>query len=276
MARIIRPSPDGSGGSARKTEESLLVTPREAKEHLRVPGTYLFAGMSNSGKTVGCKKVLSMMPKRFDRIYVFSQTAHITKSWSDVTQHVFPEPNYALIAAVQKKQEEWVREGKTYQIAFIFDDCAGVLNTQERSHPMNRLVTMSRHYNISLFFLVQEMTALSPVIRKNSHFIVITKVHGSDYDMMYEMQTVFDTKRDCLVMLRKFMREYNLIFFNKVDCYSARPIMVLPGKYKLKRKMSKKEDPFTKDQIDQAELTDPGTFDQVEGHASEQPLVRGE
>lgn len=251
-----------------RSEKSLLVTPQEAKEQLRVPGTYLFAGMSNSGKTVGCKKVLTMMPKRFDRIYVFSQTARITKSWEDVTEHVFDEPDYALIAAVQKKQQQWIDEGKSYQIAFIFDDCAGVLNTQERSHPMNRLVTMSRHYNISLFFLVQEMAALSPVIRKNAHFIIITKVHGSDYDMMYEMQTVFDTKRDCLVMLRQFMREYNLIFFNKVDCYSARPIMVLPGKYKLRRKKEPAE--FSPMEDITSTITNQSSDGQDQEHESEQ------
>lgn len=267
MARVVR-----EPKLALTDTDRMIVTPAEAKEQLRVPGTYLFAGMSNSGKTVGCKKILSLMPKRFDRIYVFSQTARLTKSWEDVTEHVFDEPDYALVSAVQRKQEEWVGEGKTYNIAFIFDDCAGVLNTQERSHPMNRLVTMSRHYNISLFFLVQEMTAISPVIRKNAHFIVITKVHGSDYEMMYEMQTVYDTKRECINMLKRYMREYNLILFNKVDCYSARPIMILPGKYKLvKRSLTNKT--LQKNAIidvDPNEITDPSTSDQDPEHESEQ------
>lgn len=261
MARVVR-----EPKLALTDTDRMIVTPAEAKEQLRVPGTYLFAGMSNSGKTVGCKKILSLMPKRFDRIYVFSQTARLTKSWEDVTEHVFDEPDYALVSAVQRKQEEWVGEGKTYNIAFIFDDCAGVLNTQERSHPMNRLVTMSRHYNISLFFLVQEMTAISPVIRKNAHFIVITKVHGSDYEMMYEMQTVYDTKRECINMLKRYMREYNLILFNKVDCYSARPIMILPGKYKLRRKLQKN----AIIDVDPNEVTDPSTSDQDQERESEQ------
>lgn len=226
-------------------KNDFVTSPKDISQQLRVPGTYMIAGMSNSGKTVGCKKLLAMMPKRtgvvdgitqpkpaFDKVIVFSQTAHMTKSWSEVTEDVFPEPNFGLIAAIQKRQEEWVSEGKIYQIAFIFDDCAGVLNTQERSHPMNRLVTMSRHFNISLFFLVQEMTAISPVIRKNCHFVIVTKIHGSDYDQLFSVQTHYDVKADCVRMLKDSMRDYNLIIFD-MKCYTERPIMILSGKCKL-------------------------------------------
>ena len=218
------------------------VTPKEMKEHLRVPGTYLVCGMSNSGKTVGTRKLLELMPRRFDRIIVFSQTARMTGDWSGVTPYVYDEPNYGLIAKVQALQEEIkarsTAEGKdsaaAIQIAFVFDDCAGVLETQERGHPMNRLVTMSRHFNISLFFLVQAMTQISPVIRKNAHYVVLTKVHGTDYDLVYSLQTHYDTKKHFIEALRANMKNYNLIVLN-MDCYTPKPIMVLPGRYKLRR-----------------------------------------
>lgn len=218
------------------------VTPKEMTEHLRVPGTYLVCGMSNSGKTVGTQKLLQLMPRRFDRIIVFSQTARMTGDWTSVTPYVYDEPNYELIAKVQALQEEIkgrnTAEGKdpttAIQIAFVFDDCAGVLETQERGHPMNRLVTMSRHFNISLFFLVQAMTQISPVIRKNAHYVVLTKVHGTDYDLVYALQTHYDNKKDFITALRINMKDYNLIVLN-MDCYTPKPIMVLAGRYKLRR-----------------------------------------
>ena len=228
------------------------VTPTEMTAHLRVPGTYLVCGMSNSGKTVGTQKLLQMMPRRFDRIIVFSQTAYMTGDWKDVTPYVYSEPNYELIARVQTLQEEikgrLTAEGKdpasALQIAFVFDDCAGVLETQERGHPMNKLVTMSRHFNISLFILVQAMTQISPVIRKNSHYVVVTKIHGTDYDLLYALQTHYDNKKDFTTGLRANMKDYNLIAFN-MDCYTPKPIMVLSGRYKLRQKRGTDTDPRT-------------------------------
>lgn len=219
------------------------VTPKEMTQHLQVPGTYLIAGMSNSGKTVGTQKLLQLLPRRFDRIIVFSQTARMTGDWSAVTPYVYDEPDYAFIARLQALQEEIKarvtaagKDPKTaLQVALVFDDCAGVLETQERGHPMNKLVTMSRHFNMSLFFLVQAMTQVSPVIRKNSHVVLVTKIHGTDYDQLYALQTHYDNKKDFITALRENMKSYNLIAFN-MDCYTARPIMVLPGRYKLRRK----------------------------------------
>lgn len=219
------------------------VTPAQMSEHLRVPGTYLVCGMSNSGKTVGTQKLLQLLPRRFDRIIVFSQTARMTGDWAGVTPYVFDEPDYAFIARVQALQEEiksrQTAEGKdaskSLQVAFVFDDCAGVLETQERGHPMNRLVTMSRHYGISLFFLVQAMTQISPVVRKNAHFVLVTKIHGTDYDLLYALQTHYDNKKDFISALRENMKDYNLIAFD-MSCYAAKPIMVLAGRYKLKRR----------------------------------------
>lgn len=214
------------------------ASPAELKSELKVPATFLIAGMSASGKTTAAKKLIHLLPRRYDKIIVFSQTAHMTGSWDDVAdpRNIFPEPNYPLIEAIKRKQAEWIQEGRDYQICLIFDDCVGVLNTQEASHPMNHLVTMSRHFNLSLFFLVQSMPNISPTIRKNAHFVCVTKVHGSDYDMLFSIQTHYDTKKECLAMLKAYMKEYNLIVFNISNCYSERPIMVLSGKNKLVKK----------------------------------------
>lgn len=213
------------------------VTPEQMKRHLKVPGTYLIAGMSNSGKTVGTKKLLQLMPERFDRIVVFSQTARMTHDWDPVTPYIYDEPDYALVAKIQTFLEDRKANSRPgqrlLQVAFVFDDCAGVLETQERTHPMNRLVTMSRHYGISLFFLVQAMTQISPVIRKNAHYVVVTKVHGTDYDLLYSLQTHYDNKKDFITALRASMKDYNLIAFN-MDCYTEKPVMVLSGRYKLR------------------------------------------
>lgn len=227
------------------------VNPKQLRESLRVPATYVFAGMSNSGKTMGCKKILTMLPrtrkdetgqprsvaKPFDKIIVFSQTARITGDWQDVTDTILPEPDYELLASIMAKQEAWKAEGKDYQIALIFDDCSGLMGAKETNHPINNFVTMSRHFNISLFFLIQSMTNVNPAIRKNAHFVIVTKIHGSDYKMMFDIQTHFDSQQDCVNLLRAHMKDYNLIIFSIIDCYDSTP-KVLSGKYQLAKRIT--------------------------------------
>lgn len=169
--------------------------------HFQFNSILAIAGQTGAGKTQILREILRVNRNHFDRIIVVSSTADIlnNKDYDFVTKAnmVHPE-NIDKITKIVKFQCNLVKNGHKYRLCLVFDDFIGHLKTHQ-CDVLDKLATSGRHYSITTFYLCQHLTKLSPTIRENVKYWVVSKVQRSgitdvlsQYQGTYNKYQLFD------------------------------------------------------------------------------------
>lgn len=138
----------------------------------------LFLGATNSGKTTLLKKLIfCQFEHKMDFILVLSSTNHLSgdfEMFEETERFKVETTNFEKhIKDVCEQQESSIlRKGqkKTPQVMIICDDTLGE-SMMNYKGALDKLATKSRHLNISLVVLIQEMRMCPPVYRHNCRYI---------------------------------------------------------------------------------------------------------
>lgn len=156
--------------------------------HLDLPCNVLMAGSTMSGKSFLLKKILKeQVLKSADYIIIMSPTCLISGDWSEPMWDDQLDPKKGLVVQkfdtgfktiIQEMMESQLRllQSKKLNeiphIVMILDDCLGdsILN---QNGLMAKFSTFSRHYHMTTFILVQQITACPRTYRINAKYCIM-------------------------------------------------------------------------------------------------------
>lgn len=158
---------------------------------IHLPTNVIISGSTRSGKTYRTKELLQQqLGSQADYIVVFCPTADVSGDWGE-TGNRDPEKGKVYIVfediddflpalkEIVKQQHDLVRTHGAKmkkkvlpQILVIMDDCLG-LSLLKLGGFVDKLSTRSRHINLSLFILVQKITAVPRTMRLNSEYLIL-------------------------------------------------------------------------------------------------------
>lgn len=158
---------------------------------ITLPTNVIVSGSTRSGKTYRVREMLeSNLMRQADYVIVFAPTAEYSGDWGE-TKNDDPKEGKvymvfstvedfkpALQEIVDQQQKLVRRHGADMkskilpQVLVILDDCLGLSILRLRG-PIDKLSTRSRHLHISLFVLVQKITAVPRTMRLNSEYLIL-------------------------------------------------------------------------------------------------------
>ena len=194
----------------------------------------------NSGKSFLAKYLLHQLMKqgKIQSVYIFSKTERISRSFDCfpdelIIDHYDPE----IIDAIFKNQEmsiQKVGKEKTPNVCLIFDDL--VSSIPVNCPTLNRIFTLSRHYNVQLMILAQVCRAVfSPCIRQNTDILMINKLNDDYLRSVYECIYFDGSYRDFQKFFKSLQKEdFSFLVY---DNLSATPVFYTikarPCKFKI-------------------------------------------
>jgi hypothetical protein len=173
----------------------------------KLPTRLLMVAPSGSGKTVLLTSlILKAYRGCFARIYIFSPTVHLDKTWqvvkdyqkntmkvSDREQTYFDNYSEAALQEIIDRQmaiTELQKERgltKLYQVLIILDDIADDPRIARTSKPVHELFVRGRHAMISSIVSVQKMRVVHPLVRVNATDLVVFRLRSTqDLDAVLE------------------------------------------------------------------------------------------
>ena len=152
-------------------------------DKLTFPANVILAGATKSGKTYLTKQIINdhLIPTQ-DYIIVISPTASVSSDFEEFDQkytnfqvHTEPEKFMAVVSETiggMKKLSELYKKQKSRVpfVTLIVDDCLG-LNILKRGGLLDKISVSSRHFRLSIFLLVQKLTAVPRTFRLNSRYV---------------------------------------------------------------------------------------------------------
>lgn len=193
----------------------------------KTPANYLILGKTNTGKTQSFKYLVRQyFCKVLNKIYVFCGTLEFNDDYDYIPKAYKSEDmDIDLIEQIVEKAKIKKRSGKHEQIGIVIDDAIGNLNLRDPF--WDRLFSTSRHLNISVFVILQHIKYITPCMRVNIGYILITKVSDNNVDCLFELQNKFRTKREWKSFLDKNCVNYNLIVVDNYDPYKEDSIGII-------------------------------------------------
>lgn len=191
-------------------------------KYIKIPFVMTVSGANGSGKTHFVKYAIKTTAK-FDCILVISQTASFNNSYDYIHQYtrkpVIIEPaNFKeailLSMNIQKKN---VANGCTYNMLMIFDDIAGLLKD---SAEIRTLMTMHRHYNISIMFCIQYINMAATYLREVSKYDIVFQLKTKNSLLSaYENYFInsFDSFNAFKDFITKALERYKFLFVDKIE-----------------------------------------------------------
>ena len=173
------------------------------------PSLLVIAGKSRSGKTVLTRELVAQNRQSFDRIIVISGSAHLNTEYDGLTdKRNFIDPQsiqkIQRLIALQKKVTQ---AKKRHRLLIIIDNFIGLANVHngKLGKLFDMIATQGRHLQVSSIFLTQKLTGVSPVIRQNAMYWLVTRL-----DRQSVQKTLFDHQS-------KFTNEYKwYTYYNKI------------------------------------------------------------
>ena len=181
------------------------------------PSLLVIAGKSRSGKTVLTKELVSQNRQAFDRIIVISGSAHLNSEYDGLTdkQNFIDPQSIQKIQRLIALQKKVTQAKKKHRLLIIIDNFIGLANVHngKLGKLFDMIATQGRHLQVSSIFLTQKLTGVSPVIRQNAMYWLVTRL-----DRQSVQKTLFDHQS-------KFTNEYKWYqYYNKItlaERYSA-------------------------------------------------------
>lgn len=155
-------------------------------------GHMVWVGSTLTGKSYCMKYLLSLIHKTYDYGILISATADDGSNQYDFFDPSFIHEDWDadLIHRIIQKQKKFIYEHgkhKCPKVIIIIDDFSGVLSRKQNELGLlEKLYSMSRHFNISIMALCQNIKMVSPTIRSNTHYYFITSTSRTDLEELYQ------------------------------------------------------------------------------------------
>lgn len=180
------------------------------------------SGANGSGKTHFVKYAIRTLD-RFDCILVISQTANFNNSYDYINLYtskpIILEPakfREAIILSM-KIQKKNISNGYGAKMLIIFDDIAGLLKD---SPEIRTLMTMHRHYNISIMFCIQYINMAATYLREVSKYDIVFQLKTKNsLNSAYENYFInsFENFNSFKDFITKALTQYQFLFVDKIE-----------------------------------------------------------
>ena len=201
---------------------------KQSKYHQcgKLPIRSILLGPSGSGKGILLQNmILDIYRGCFERVYVFSPSSFVDKTWEPVKEYLNKtinlsenEPplfydtndqeNLERIIDTQRKVTEHLKSKKDtkklFQILIVIDDWADSPDFSRKSQLLHALFTRGRHSGISTIVSTQKFTALHPIIRVNATELYVFRLRN------YRDLETFIEEVSALIDKKSLMEIYNL------------------------------------------------------------------
>jgi hypothetical protein len=147
----------------------------------------IISSCRRSGKTHLARDLLYQINKvqKFDIVFLFCETADYNEDFEYISPN-FKYNKYEdeILRKIIEKQEEIIKQNKkdkekNTKILIILDDVASSSDLFY-SEEISKLFTLGRHLNISVVYLTQHLSSISPKQRKNCDVLIAFKDVNKD------------------------------------------------------------------------------------------------
>lgn len=131
----------------------------------------LLVSQRRAGKSTALRSLLFEHGHTYDEVYIISQTAKFNNDYYFVNpDHIFNAEHIdQLIPLILASAEEDILKKKKVHRLIILDDVMGFIRNSDE---VSGLFTRGRHFYITVFLIVQRISAVRPEIRNNSDLIL--------------------------------------------------------------------------------------------------------
>ena len=201
----------------------------------KLPLRDIILGPSGAGKGILISNmILEIYKDCFDRIYLFSPSIDVDKTWKPVREYiekslkVNPEKEKIYfdhydaealenIISTQHKIAEHMKQQnhtKIFQILIVIDDFADDASFSRHSKLLHALFTRGRHSMISTIVSTQKYRAISNIIRVNATNLYIFRLRNAgDLDAWVDEVSAVADKKTLLQLYRVATAEpYSFLF----------------------------------------------------------------
>jgi hypothetical protein len=226
-----------------------VIKPLDVKEYTSKQSKYdcvgklplrdIILGPSGAGKGILlANMILDIYRGCFDRIYIFSPSINVDKTWVPVKQYIEKsqrvDPNKELIyfdhynadalekiVATQTKLAEHMKSqgySKIYQVLIVIDDFADDASFSRHSRLLHALSTRGRHSMISTIVSTQKYRAISNIIRVNATNLYVFRLrNGGDLEALLEELNALTDKKSLLELCNIATAEPFSFWFIKLN-----------------------------------------------------------
>ena len=224
-----------------------IIKPIDVKEYTSKQSKYdvvgklplrdIILGPSGAGKGVLLSNmILDIYRGCFDRIYIFSPSIDVDKTWIPVKEYIEKSQKVDLkkeklffdsydaealenIVSTQHKVAEHMKSKgftKIYQVLIIVDDFADDPIFSRHSKLLHALFTRGRHSFISTIVSTQKYRAISNIIRVNATNLYVFRLrNGGDLESLIEELNALTDKKTLLQLYNAGTSEpYSFLFIN--------------------------------------------------------------
>lgn len=192
-----------------------------------IPCNMIAIGQTKSGKSHGFGHIFSTIHDNFNYGLCFSPTIDLNDDYEFLPDKCkIKEYNEKYVVAMVKKQEAAAKRAKKMRTPFtqhafiIFDDCLGLVDFHHSI--INGLMSRSRHLNISIFILIQHINGISPAMRINSMYTMVTKIKANNIAGLYELVSCFSSVQELREFLAQYCHDYRCIIFDDMNPYAEK------------------------------------------------------
>ena len=156
--------------------------------HFEIPSHFIYIGSTMTGKSHLAMYIMYLLRNEFDYGVCISGSSEVEPiSWVS-PRYQYSEFSPELMETIMNKQKNYIKTmgKKNAPQCFVhLDDIAGIINHMGMKY-LEMLFSKARHWNISMFALVQNMTMVSPTIRANTRYYFCTLTSGKSIEHLYE------------------------------------------------------------------------------------------
>ena len=226
-----------------------VIKPIDVKEYTSKQSKYdvvgklplrdIILGPSGAGKGVLLSNmILDIYKGCFDRIYIFSPSIDVDKTWIPVKEYIEKSQKVDLkkeklffdsydaealenIVSTQHKVAEHMKSKgftKIYQVLIIVDDFADDPSFSRHSKLLHALFTRGRHSFISTIVSTQKYRAISNIIRVNATNLYVFRLrNGGDLESLIEELNALTDKKTLLQLYNLATSEPFSFLFIKLN-----------------------------------------------------------
>lgn len=181
------------------------------------PAIYILSSAPRRGKTTLIKYIIHTLFQQKQLNYGLLFCPTIFNGSYDWLPKKYSNINYSedKVKSLMKIQLNQIKtKGSCEKSYIIFDDCLGSINFN--SAIFKKLFSSYRHYNISLFFGIQYIYHVPPILRETcTYFICFNQTTKKSIKAIYEcfMQD-FNTEDECKKYIDENTKDYHFIVVN--------------------------------------------------------------
>ncbi len=202
---------------------------------LPFPTITLIVGMTGSGKTTLVKRLVKTAAKQqqFHRVVALCPTNSLQGNVYRFLPKEYVKTNVTeeLLEGILQQQEQGNSDGRILKTLLILDDCISYIGF--KSNLWNRIASMLRHFNMSLFLVLQNISSsIPPILKENATTMFCTKLKMNSLKTIFGMQTKFGKESDFNEWFATAVKDWGAV---RVELTSKEPALV-----------AMKQPPFTK------------------------------